>query len=161
VIRLPSLQRAVDCYYSGDPAFIQLADDASESDRAEHARKWKVARETGNYSALIVEGQQATKFAMQPVNRTVWRAFVDRVLYPTESPRRIGPITTPSLVFRLSVCSVSGLDVHVKRRAHREWDGWEMAEEEIVQVLDSIDPRIVTELGDLAFARMSDIPKNS
>jgi hypothetical protein len=161
VIRLPSLQKPQDEFYSGDPAFIQLPDDVSESDRAEHARKWKVARESGNYSALIVEGQQATKFTMQPVNRTVWRAFVDRVLQPADSTRRIGPITTPSLLFRLAICSVSGIDVQIKRRPHREWDGWEMAEEEIVQVLDSTDPKIVTELGDLMFARMSDIPKNS
>lgn len=161
MIRPPSLQKPQDEFYSGDPAFAQLPKDATKEQIAEHDHKWKVARETGRYEALLLEGQQATKFTMRPVNRTTWRAFVDRMVQPVDSNRRIGPITAPSLLFRLSIESVSGLDLEIKRYPHREWDGWDMATQEVVETLDSIDPRIVTELGDLVLSRMSDVSKKA
>jgi hypothetical protein len=161
MIRPPSLQKHQDDFYSGDPAFIQLPGDATEAQRVEHAHRWKVARETGNYSALLVEGQHATKFTMQPIKRNDWRAFADRASLPFDSSRRIGNAVLPSLLFRMSVVSISGLDIEIKRYPHREWDGWDMASVDVIEMLDSIDPRIVTELGELAFTRMSDISKNA
>lgn len=160
MIRPPSLQKPQDEYYSGDPAFIQLPDDASDEQRKEHAHKWKVARETGNYAALLVEGQQATKFTMQPIKRNDWRVFVDRMVLPADSPRHVGRAQASALLFRMSVVSISGADIEIKRYPQREWDGWEMTDTKVVEYLDSIDPRIVTELGDVVLARMSDIPKN-
>jgi hypothetical protein len=161
VIRPPSLQKPQDDYYSGDPAFIQLPADASDEQRKEHAHKWKVARETGNYSALLIEGQQATKFTMQPIKRTDWRAFKDRVTLPPGSPKAIGINEAWALAFRMSVVAVTvGADIEIKRYPHREWGGWDMADEKVVEYLDSIDERMVTELGDVVLARMSDIPKN-
>lgn len=160
MIRPPSLQRPQDDFYSGDPAFIQLPRDATDAQHAEHTHKWKVARETGNYDALLIPGQQATKFTMAPIKRSDWRALADRARLPYDSSLRIGEIVLPALLFRMSVVSVSGVDIEIKRYPHREWGGWEMASAEIVEYLDSIDPRIVAEIGDLVFARMSDIPKN-
>jgi hypothetical protein len=161
VIRPPSLQRPQDEFYSGDPAFVQLPENPTPEQIAEHEHKWKVARETGNYAALFIEGEQATKFTMAPVNRTVWRAFVDRMFQPVDSTRRIGPILAPSILFRLSIVSISAFDVAIKRRPHREWDGWDMAEQNIVDSLDALDPRIVTELGDLVHGRMVDLAKKN
>lgn len=159
MIRPPSTQRAWDEYYSGDPAFVQLAADATEEQKTEHANKWRIARETGNPLALLREGEIPTKFILRPIDGDVWRAFNDRVFLPSDAKRRIGFLTAPGVLLRLALQSVSGLDFVVKRAPDPEWDGWEMAQPDIVRLLDSVDLRIVSELGGVVYDRMNDLPK--
>lgn len=160
MIRLPSLQRAWDEYYSGDPAFVQLAEDATDEQKAEHANKWRVLRETGDLSGLLKPGETATKFVCRPIDGETWRAFNDRLYLPADSDKRIGFLLAPAITFRLALHGVSGLDLPapLKRETDREY-GWEMARPEIVALLDGFDKRIVSEIGGVIYDRMNDIPK--
>lgn len=69
MIKFPSNVKEYVAYWSADSAFIQLADDASEDAQKEHEHKWKVARETGDYSSLRVEGSdEPTAFTLRPLS---------------------------------------------------------------------------------------------
>lgn len=167
--RLPSAQKQYDDYCSLDPAFIQPpsppAEGASDSEREsfkaaaeEYLAKLTAAKETGDWSALRIDGQTPTKFVLGQVDRNVWRAIMDRAVLPGDSPRSIGQITLHSLLFRLALKSIVGLgDVKVERAPDHNWEGWVMAQADIVTQLDEIDPRIVGEIGAGVFKRLQGI----
>jgi hypothetical protein len=157
ITRPPSAQRPYETYYSGDPAFVQPpkapADDASDEAKKEytdaleqHGAKVKSARDTGNWQALIVEGQSPTKFVMAQVDRGVWRELADRMILPPDSHRRVGIVTLRALAFRLAIKSIGGWD-KFERLPDPSWDNWTMAPEDIVAELDAIDAGIVNEIG--------------
>lgn len=155
--RPPSYQRTYDTYYSGDPSFAQLADDATKEQAGEYVAKITVAHDTGDWSALLVPGGAPTKFVLQQIDRNVWRAITDRAVLPPENPRWIGPVILPSLLLRLALQSIPGWDVEVSRKPDPSWGGWVMAQPDIVTMLDEIDTGIVGELGAQIFRRLQGV----
>lgn len=163
-IRLGSLQRDYDFYSSVDPAFHpapKIVANPSDEQIAghrkaleEYAARWKVARETGDYSKLLVEGQQPTKFVLGRVSRTTWRAIQDRTILPIDSERHIGFNQVLALLTRLAVRSVPGVDFKLDHAPDPKWDGWKMAPAEIVEILDETNPGIVAEIGLEALRRL-------
>ena len=147
MIRPPSVVKSYDAWFSGDPAFVQLEDGASEDERAEHTRKWTVARETGAIGDLLVPGAFPTKFVMRPLSGSVFRKILDRRV-----GGKIGSAEQLALAFRCAVVSVENLgDVKVDRRGVEDYG--EIATPAIVDALDAIDLSIVTELGSEAMRR--------
>lgn len=169
-IRFPSLQRAYDDFYSRDPAIIprpaEPADTATIEEIAayraafeEWSNKIKVARETGRWDLVIVPGGVPTKFVMGQVDRNAWRTIVDRMQLAETNKMHIGMTQLASLLFRLAIQDIPGLDIKVTRYVDPEW-GWEMAQPELVTLLDSADPKIVGELSSGIWRRLQEIPKN-
>lgn len=168
MIRPPSLSKSWDEFWTGDPAFIQPpgvpAKDATEEQRSEYATeidlyltKIKAAKETGNWAEVLVPGAVPTKFVLQPVDRNIWREILDRGALPADCSRRIGILTAVALLFRLSLKSISGFDKKVERAPDPQWDGWIMAQPEIVNALDEIDDKIVSEIGGTIYRKLMGI----
>lgn len=158
MIRLPSLQRTFDLYWTSDDALEQPpaapARDASpeehaahkEADAAYHA-KLRAAWETGDWSPLLIPGKSPTKFVCAQVDREIWRSIMERHLLPADNKQHISNQRMYSLVFRLAVVDIVGLDgVKVRREHDEEW-GWTMATRDIVNVLDAGSMHIVSEIG--------------
>lgn len=165
MIRPPSNQKPYDEYWSGDPAFVQPpqkpTDESDEArrkyvaDLAEHAAKLKRARQTGDWSPLLIEGQQPTKFVMQPIRGAQWRWLVDEST--REDEHRMGPAQFWSLMFRCACVSVKNLGVDLPDKPVRHKDLGLIAPADIPNALDTIDAAIVTELADAAFARAQNL----
>jgi hypothetical protein len=116
MIRPPSNAKQFDAFYSKDPAFVQLADDASEDDGKEHAQKWRTARQTGDYSALLIEGQQPTKFTLRPLSVDAFASIIDMKRSGT------GDNEVAILAFRVALKSVSNFGkAEIKFGPHKKF----------------------------------------
>ena len=166
MLRPPSLSKSWDEYVSIDGAFVQaptLADDANDEAKAEFAKaaedyaaKLKAARETGDWTPMLAPGRalnEATRFTMLQVDRNIWRELLDRSTLPLDVPNRLGPAMLRALMVRLALKSIAGLDLKIERSIDDRW-GYEMAQADTVSYLDSIDPRVVGELGTRVIERM-------
>lgn len=156
-LRPPSLSKLYDTFYSGDPALLQLADGADEETRKSYESTIRVARETGQIGPLVVPGEMPTIFKLRAIPGELYREMMDRL-----RGVRVGPGRLNAMLFRAAVRGVANL---------RDPDGVEIAVElvpnpiadlrehgliaspEIVDYLDALDVRIVTELGELALER--------
>ncbi len=114
MIKLPSTIKSYSAVYSKDSAFIQLPDDATEEQAKEHARKWKVARETGEYGGLLLEGGGAPSvFTMRPLTAAAFSYLTSLAQGGS------APIEISSLAFRFSVQSVTHFsDAEIKQINH-------------------------------------------
>lgn len=156
MIGTPSLLKPYDEYYSGDPAFAQAPPLASREQLAEHEHRVKVARETGDWSPLAVEGVQPTKFTMKPLRGQQYRRIVDDLL-----ASRIGRGEANSLAFRCAVLEIVNFGAFEMKFVETEKWG-KIASVDVSNAIDAIDLRIVTELGEEALRRAQDIsPKSS
>lgn len=168
LVRPASYQREYTDYWSGDSAFIQPPpappETATEDELArhkkaleEHARKIRVARETSSWQSLLVEGGRPSAFIMGQVDRNICRALGDRMLLSPQNPRWIGPGELTALMFRLAIREITEFDVEVVRAPDPRWNGWVMAQADLINELDGLDPRIVGELGDEVLKRLQGI----
>lgn len=146
ITRLPSNQHHRDAFWSRDPAFMQLPDEATDEQKAAHARKWKLARQTGNYGELLITGATPTKFVMQPIPGHVVRRIIDRVI-----AGRVGGLEQASLAFRAALVTIENFgDVAIKPT---ESDYGTIADVAITNLLDGCAPGCVNELGNDALER--------
>lgn len=170
MIRFPSLQKTYDDFYTGDAAIIPRPEAPSTSASTEEIeayqaalKEWgtkiKAAKETGQWGPVLVPGGVPTKFVMGQVDRNAWRSIVDRMQLPEENKLHIGLTQLSSLLFRLAVREVPGIEVKVTRYVDEQW-GWEMAQPELVTLLDMADPKIVGELSAGVWQRLQEISKN-
>lgn len=167
MLRPPSLSKTFDLYYSGDPAFEQApakpAKDASDQERAEYKAalesylaKVAVAHDTNDWSALLKPEATPSKFVMQQIHRPTWRAVMDRAGLSADSPRFLGPNRVTAIAFRMAIQSIPDLDADLKHVPDPSLDGWKMAPESIIDMLDQVDPGIVGELGMVLIKRLSE-----
>lgn len=105
MIRPPSNQNYRDAFWSGDPAFVQLAPNATDEQKEAHARLWQVAKETGNYSGLIIQGQTPTKFVFKPMAGETYFALQDDLI-----AGRVGMLVATSIAFRATIIEVVGFE---------------------------------------------------
>lgn len=116
ISRLPSVAKPYDAVWSLDPAFEQLPDGADDATRTEHAHRWKVARETGDYSKLLVAGASPTKFVMRQLPPEHFPVLVDMMRSGS------GNAEVASLSFRLALQSISNWDgVELKHEIHAKF----------------------------------------
>lgn len=149
--RLPSLQHNYDVFWSRDPAFVQLADDATDEQREEHARKWKIARQTGKYDDLLIPGGNPTKFVIRPIPGRVVRKMVDRLL-----GEDMGPLEHTALAFRVALVDVTNLGNEKVKLVDSD-DYGKIADAEIADLLDRCAPGCVNEVGSYAWERATSI----
>lgn len=105
MMRPPSLVKPYDEFFSGDPALLQLDANATDEQIAQHVAKIRVARETGDMSALLVPGQTHTKFVMRPLPADVEAALDD---YRTAGNGNRMNNTVMMLVVRAALIKVVG-----------------------------------------------------
>ena len=158
-LRPPSLQRQRDDFYSGDPAFLQpprrgdFSDDKLYDDAAsEHARKVKLARETGNWGDLLLAGETPTTFVMQPIDSEVFRTLVDDL-----QAADIGNALAIQISFRAALVDIKNFGSFTMRFEMHERYG-KLAHRDIANAFDGSDPRVITELGHAAFERARSVP---
>lgn len=169
MLKPPSLVRDYTLHYSGDPALKQAPEapvfpedmteeskasvlEAFKKEHAEYVVTLKTCQQTGDWSLLVLPGQQPTPFVMTQVNREDWRALAYRADLPRDNPRHIGWGVLLSLLFRMSIKSITGWGSQFDREPGV--DGWVMAPTKLVTALDDLDPGIVTELGAAVLSRL-------
>jgi hypothetical protein len=141
VTRLPGNQHRYDVFWSGDPAFIQGTD-------AEHTRKLEIARETGDWSALLIQGLVPTKFVCRQIPGELKRRIMDRF-----SAGKIGGQELDALLVRLAVVDVVNLgDFKLGFAADDDWG--RLATHALPDVLDEHAPGAVADLAVQIFNRM-------
>lgn len=151
-IRAVSNQKNYDEYWSGDPAFVQLAEDADEEQIKAHVAKIEHARRTSDWSALAVEGSSPTKFVMRPLRRTQLDWLIDQ--YGRLDTKKIGDNILANLIFRCTLVEVVNCDGFPAFKHENEPYLGKMIPESILACL----PRdLVTELAGVAFKRARDL----
>jgi hypothetical protein len=140
MIRPPSnIQPYTECY-SGDEALLQ------------DANLLRVARETGDWSPVIIEGMTPTKFTLRPLQGRLLRKISDL---------EIGGATKNSVIVRAAVIDVIGLDgFKLKLEPDKEYGLGSIATQEFTDCLDFIDAGIVNELALLIWQRALLRPKS-
>lgn len=169
MLRFPSLIKSYDTYCSCDPAIKQPpaapAASASDADKEayalsliEYVTTLNAAHDTGDWSALILPGEQPTKFVLQPVDAEDFRELRDLAGLDGSNPQRIGDHRAQALLVRMALVDVPGIpDLKAKRSPHPKY-GWTMAQAEVIQILDALNPRIVGELAGAILRRVTARP---
>lgn len=155
-IRTRSLQHEYDEFWTGDEAFQQPpkepdvsreknppAWEAHDKALAEWQRRVRVARETGNWEALRIDGApDPTRFVLKPIPGNLFRKLVDDV-----TNGAIGGTEAMTLMLQLALVDVVNLEgvKDVGRTKHPRYG--DMATVQVPNLLDKIDPTIVGELG--------------
>jgi len=113
MIKAPSITREFTLCWSGDPA-LALPEDAEE-----RARVLKQARETGNWSPLIIEGQQPTLFHFKDLTRAEFGWWDGERSNSARLGRPLGALEASDLVLRLALRGVDNFGTHkVARKQH-------------------------------------------
>lgn len=152
MLRPPSIQKQYDDFYPYDPAFDQLADNASDEQQAEYRARWESATDTGDYSKLG-NVADATKFVMRPVPGKSVLKIDD--LY---SSRRIGENERWELALRCALVDIANAPVriNIKPAFHEDPSLYALghiAPVEVINQLHEIDPRIVPIMGARVWSR--------
>jgi hypothetical protein len=112
VIKPPSLVADYTLIYSGDPALNLPADDA------ERERVLELARETGNWRDLLIEGDPPTLFQMRPLPGSVYDYWCGEV-----RRRELVDREAAALLFRLALTKIDNFGKlvveHIKVDGHR------------------------------------------
>jgi hypothetical protein len=104
VIKPPSLAKPFTEYFSEDPAFEQLASDATPEQTAEYSAKLTAAWETGDWSALRAEGAgEPTTFTVRALPSDAFGKLADI------QAAGAGDNEVYQLAFRVVLQSVSNL----------------------------------------------------
>lgn len=149
----PSLQKPYDDHSPYDPAFTQLADDATDADRAARADAIRRCRERGDWSEMLVEGATPTTFRFRPLPGHVFRALMDLA-----AGGKLGGAQLGQAFFRAALIGVTHLEGEpVKLNSAIDGVPGKVAGNDVPDRLDSYDQRIVAELGDEVFRRASAI----
>lgn len=145
-LRPPSLFKPYDAYVSVDPALKQPPESTDEKALDEYLATLVSCIDTGDWTSLLIPGQTPLKFVLQHLDRTALRALIDRMQLPESNARYIGDKLAQALFVRLALVDVVGAELRIKRESDPQWDGWVMAQPDVIQILDAADPRIVGEL---------------
>lgn len=148
VTRPPSNQQTWDAIWSQDPALVQ-------GEGTEHRRKLELARETGDWSPLLIVGQVPTKFVLRQIPGEFRRRIIDRL-----NAGRIGGQELDALLVRLAVVDVVALGgFNLKFTIDEEWG--RLATYELCNTLDDHAPGCVGELAVQIFNRMMGVSPKS
>lgn len=142
------MQRQYDEYWSGDPAFVQRDATWTDQQKAEHDNKIRIARETGDWMPLLVEGMQPTKFIMRALPGKISRKLVDDINFG-----KIGSAVLASVSFRAAILSIENGPSDLPAITQVQTDYGPIASTDISDALDALALEIVGELGSVVLAR--------
>lgn len=155
MLRLPSLIKKWETHVSSDDAIKQPpkdpAADATDAVKEAWAKELiayattlRACHDTGDWSPLLVEGKDATKFVLQPIDSEIYRELHDLTSLPLGHAERVGPALYQALLVRLALVDIVGAGVAIERKPGRR--GWVMAQADVIALLDALNLRIVGEL---------------
>lgn len=149
MIKPPSNQKPYDAFYTGDAAIVALPAEASDEQRAERDRAIERALKTGDWSAVVIPGEQPTRFVMRPI-----RAEAAGELHSMLATER--PFTVFALAFRIALVDVKNLPGagHVDFVTHPTFG--RIATTAFLDragLTGDVGAAIITELGFLAYKR--------
>lgn len=99
MIRPPSNQKQHSAFYTGDPAIIQLPDEASEEQVKDRDERIDRARESGEWRDVISEGEAPTEFVFRPLPAKIAGELIALVEESRGRPRDL------FAVFTLAFCA--------------------------------------------------------
>ena len=138
MINPPSLQRSFTLIWSGDPALVLPADPA------ERENVLRVARETGEWKALL--GGEPSRVVCRQIGGACFRWLISDV-----RRKKLSELEFASLAVRLSVERIenwNGYELELGRL-----EGYPIASTKLIDDLDSVDKDIVNELGAILIER--------
>lgn len=150
-LRPPSLQQPYDMFFSGDPSIIPLPADLEK--RPERERLLQVARDTGDWTPIVLPNERPARFVMKPLTGNVYREIADAA---EAGKIRSGKLA--QLAFRAAIQNVVDPelgDVPIKFEPTDRFG--DIATVAIADFFDGIDLSIVTELGGYAMRRARDL----
>jgi hypothetical protein len=148
VIKPPSLLHEYDLIYSGDPA-LALPEDAVIR---EHALA--VARETGNWQALLIPGQEPTLFTLRPLTGSQYDWWAGEV-----KRRQLVEPEAAALAVRLALTGVKNFGPHKVEPVLV--DGHKLARIEIIDAIYAVPEgrMVVLELATAVIERATTAPR--
>ena len=142
MIKPPSIQAEYTLIYSGDPA-LNLPEDEAARDHA-----LSQARSSGDWRALVREGESATLFHLGQITR------VQRDWIIGEMQRReLSPPELDALIVRVALRRIDGLGPHKVTRTKSQAAGFHLADEDTLNLLDSVSAALIPELSGAAWER--------
>ena len=142
MIKPPSIQSEYTLIYSGDPS-LNLPEVEAERDHA-----LSQARQSGDWRALIREGEQPTLFQFGQITRTQRDWIIGEM-----QRRELSPPELDALIVRVALRRIDGLGSHKVVRARHQAAGFHLADEDTLNLLDSISAAIIPELSGAAWER--------
>lgn len=165
MLRPLSNQKKYEAFYSGDPAVIQLPEGLKDKARIkaqkERAKKIERARETGDWSEVLVNGETPTRFSMRPIPTAHYGELALRL----ESARTVEDLYPIYLLaFCIALVDVYPLpeDVSVARIKHPKYG--DIATTDFLdeaQCGGELGAAIIFELGHLAVERAREVSPKS
>ncbi len=104
MIKPPSNVKTHEAFFSGDPAIVSLPPEASDEQRKELADRIDRARETGQWTDVLLANETPTTFVFKPLPSSVTGDLISMLHEGTE--RRF---TVLELAFRLAIVDVKNL----------------------------------------------------
>lgn len=158
MIRPPSIQKVYTAWYSRDPAILPLPAEATDEQKKERERLIKIARETGDLSAIQVPGEIVTLFKMRPLSVDQFGELASL------RERGEGGYRMSETAFRFALLDATPLpdDIGVKFTDHPRWG--KIATTSFLDDLKlpaKLSAEIVSELGDMAIERAADLSPKS
>jgi len=152
IARPPSLQREYDDFWSGDPAIIPSPD--GEPDYSVWRDRIARARETGDWTDVLVAGETPTKFTLRPITAHQFALLVD---YANGHAAAL----VNELAFRLAFVRVSnlGANADLEYEAHPEFG--KLCTTSFLDkagVTAAVALLIIQEIGGAALTRASQLP---
>jgi hypothetical protein len=154
MIRPPSLQKPFDLVSALDQALDrpERGDAQSDADWEAVEKGWeerlRVARETGQWADLIRPGHAPTTFTVKPLAGSVLRLLQDDI-----NAGRIGGQEAHGLVVRLCLQSIGNAPEPFKIELEGHGRYGKLAKASLVDYLDSINPVLILELGNVLILR--------
>jgi len=129
VIKAPSIQHEYTLVWSGDPA-LSLPEDAEEA-----ARVLRLARETGDWSPLIIEGQQPTLFHLKDPTRTELAWWDGERSHSALLERPLSALEASDLILRIALRSVDNFGKHKVSR--KQYGAMWLADDAIINAINA------------------------
>ena len=142
MIKPPSIQNEYTLIYSGDPA-LNLPESADER---EHALSQ--ARQTGQWQALIREGEQPTLFHFGQITRTQRDWLIGEM-----QRRQLCATELDALIVRVALRRIDGLGPHKVTRSKSAAAGFHLADEDTINMLENVSAALIPELSWVAWER--------
>lgn len=148
----PSLQHPYDVILASDPA-IAKPENGDEAGVAEFVRKLGIARDTGDYSALLIEGVTPVRYRIRHVAQKMLRRLHDR--QNAVGDNFVGRQETAELCVQLGLVEVVGRDIKLEYDSSQVW-GRKLRD----SVTEQIGHDEVIELGTIIYVRSHADPKS-
>ena len=142
MIKPPSIQNEYTLIYSGDPA-LNLPEDEAARDHA-----LAQARQTGDWRALVREGETPTLFHFGQITRTQRDWIVGEM-----QRRQLSAPELDALIIRVALRRIVGLGAHKVERAKHQAAGFHLADAETIDALENVSAALIPELSGVVWER--------